>query len=135
MCSLLAASVLQNIFNDQRSVNKAQCLVTTSEQQQSCCTATVAIYSFTTSVGVRYHQKYLKRRFLYSRNHPGSYNPAVSTNEEAHMVNGNMDQQGSSDKQKSKKRPRSAQITEFFSKTTQKALSASAGRLSVKLII
>lgn len=35
--------------------------------------------------------KYLKRRIKYNSGHPGSFNPTVITNKEAHMVNGNMD--------------------------------------------
>ena len=34
--------------------------------------------------------KYLKRRIKYSCGHPGSFNPAVITNKEAHMVYGDM---------------------------------------------
>ena len=37
-----------------------------------------------------YRLKYLKRRIRYSYGHPGSFNPAVITNKEAHMIYGNM---------------------------------------------
>ena len=33
-----------------------------------------------------YRLKYLKRRISYSYGHPGSFNPAVITNKEAHMI-------------------------------------------------
>ena len=75
-----------------------------------------------TAVGVRYRQKYLKRRFSY---------PSVITNQEAHMIYGNMDQrQGNTEKNKnSKKRPGSTQITDFFSK------ASNAGKLSLNFLI
>ena len=31
-----------------------------------------------------YHHKYFKRRIVYSCGHPGTFNPAVITNKEAH---------------------------------------------------
>ena len=40
---------------------------------------------------VSFKSKFLKRRLLYSTNHPGSYNPTVVSNQEAHMIYGNMD--------------------------------------------
>ena len=40
---------------------------------------------------VSFKSKLLKRRLLYSTNHPGSYNPTVISNQEAHMIYGNMD--------------------------------------------
>ena len=48
-------------------------------------------------------------------NHPGSYNPCVITNQEVHMVNGNIDRPGSSENQKTKKRKAST-ISDYFSK-------------------
>ena len=37
-----------------------------------------------------YCRKYLKRRIMYTYGHPGSFNPAVITNKEAHTIYGNM---------------------------------------------
>ena len=90
-----------------------------------------AICLLPTAVGVRYRQKYLKRRFSYGSNHPGSYNPSVITNQEAHMIYGNMDQrQGNTEKNKNnKQRPGSTQITDFFSK------ASNGGRLSINFLI
>ena len=34
--------------------------------------------------------KYFKRRIKYSSGHPGSFNPTVITNKEAHMTYGNI---------------------------------------------
>ena len=45
-------------------------------------------WAFTRAV---YRLKYLKRRIRYSYGHPRSFNPAVITNKEAHMIYGNMD--------------------------------------------
>ena len=36
------------------------------------------------------HQKYLNRRIVYSSGHQGTFNPAVITNKEVHMVHGNI---------------------------------------------
>ena len=35
-----------------------------------------------------YRCKYLKLRIMYSNGHPGSFNPAVKVNKEAHMIYG-----------------------------------------------
>ena len=43
---------------------------------------------------LRYREKYFKRRTVYSASHPGSYNPSVITNQEAHMIYGNMEGTG-----------------------------------------
>jgi len=40
-----------------------------------------------------YRSKYLKRRIKYSYGHPGSFNPAVITNKEAHMIYGNLNKE------------------------------------------
>ena len=56
---------------------------------------------------VRYRTKYLKRRFLYGINHSGSYNPAIISNQEAHMMNGNINpQQGLENRKVKKAMPR-----------------------------
>eukprot|EP00112_Aurelia_sp_Birch-Aquarium-sp1_P002970 Seg13317.1 transcript_id=Seg13317.1/GoldUCD/mRNA.D3Y31 product="hypothetical protein" protein_id=Seg13317.1/GoldUCD/D3Y31 len=49
----------------------------------------------------------------YSAGHSGSFNPAVITNQEAHMIYGNMDSQKGHKKESS-----SAKITSFFKKDT-----------------
>ena len=36
------------------------------------------------------HRKYLNRRIVYSSGHQGTFNPAVITNKEVHMVHGNI---------------------------------------------
>ena len=71
---------------------------------------------------VLWREKYLKRRFLYGNNHPGSYNPAVISNQA--MVNGNMNQQCSTENQKTKKSNTrgskgTVQITNFFPKVAE----------------
>ena len=43
------------------------------------------------AISVKYREKYLKRRLMYSCSHPGSYNPTTISNQEAHMIYGNMD--------------------------------------------
>ena len=37
-----------------------------------------------------WHRKYLNRRIVYSSGHQGTFNPAVITNKEVHMVHGNI---------------------------------------------
>ena len=59
---------------------------------------------------VSFKSKFLKRRLLYSTNHPGSYNPTVISNQEAHMINGNMDGK------KQQKTGTTKKISDFFSK-------------------
>ena len=71
---------------------------------------TTRTYTFTVVV---YKKKYLKRRMAYSAGHSGTFNPAVITNQEAHMMFGNMDSGNkSSQKNGGKKRT----ITTFFKK-------------------
>lgn len=48
-------------------------------------------------------QKYLKRRLRYSPNHLGSFNPAIITNQDAHMIYANMDGQRNSEKKSGRK--------------------------------
>lgn len=59
---------------------------------------------------VSFKSKFLKRRLLYSTNHPGSYNPTVISNQEAHMIYGNMDGK------KQQKTGTTKKISDFFSK-------------------
>ena len=72
---------------------------------------------------IRYRKRHLKRRFRYGSNHPGSYNPTLITNQEAHMVNGNMDRQGTEGSTKKQKNRKSStkgtmEISNYFSKAT-----------------
>lgn len=71
----------------------------------------VITYSFKIIV---YRTKFLKRRMAYSAGHSGSFNPAVITNQEAHMIYGNMDRQKGHNKSESS----SPKITNFFKKDT-----------------
>ena len=41
----------------------------------------------------RYRQRILTKRFRYGSNHPGSYNPALITNQEAHTKRRNTKEQ------------------------------------------
>lgn len=59
----------------------------------------------------------MKRRVRYSPSHPGSFNPAIITNQEAHMTYGNMDGQKNSEKRSSRKRGFS-KISDYFLKTS-----------------
>ena len=54
-------------------------------------TAHLSKQSHVSAFSVKYRQNYLKRRLLYSCSHPGSYNPTTVSNQEAHMIYGNMD--------------------------------------------
>ena len=83
--------------NDARWIDKLK-----QDPPQSDCSPAICLSP--TAVGVRYGQKYLKRRFSYGCNHPDSYNPSVITNQEAHMIYGNMDQrQGNTEKNRTAK--------------------------------
>ena len=59
---------------------------------------------------VSFKSKFLKRRLLYSTNHSGSYNPTVISNQEAHMIYGNMDGK------KQQKTGATKKISDFFLK-------------------
>ena len=52
---------------------------------------------------------------MYSCGHPGTFNPAVITNKEAHMVYGNMNKYGEHTAGAGKKRS-SHKISDYFSK-------------------
>ena len=43
-----------------------------------------------------YRRKYLKQGIMFSYGHPGSFNAAVTTNKEAHMIYANMNKEASS---------------------------------------
>ena len=63
------------------------------------------------AISVKYRQKYLKRRLLYSCSHPGSHNPTTISNQEAHMIYGNMDGE---ENRKGCKRKRPSKISVFL---------------------
>ncbi|CAB4016716.1 Hypothetical predicted protein [Paramuricea clavata] len=66
----------------------------------------------------RYRDKYLKRQIVYSSGHPGLYNPSIITNQEAHMIYGNMEGTGSSKEPKERQttaRKKAKTISDYFS--------------------
>lgn len=67
------------------------------------------------AISVKYREKYLKRRLMYSCSHSGSYNPTTISNQEAHMIYGNMDGEES---RKGGKRKRPSKISDFFQKAS-----------------
>ena len=69
--------------------------------------------SHVSAISVKYRQKYLKRRLLYSCSHPGSYNPTTISNQEAHMIYGNMDGEESR-KGCKRKRPSKISVSSFY---------------------
>ena len=62
-----------------------------------------------------YRSKYLKRRIKYSYGHPGSFNPAVITNKEAHMIYGNMNKEAGSSQATGLVGKKRLKISDFFS--------------------
>ena len=70
------------------------------------------------------HHKYFKRRIVYSCGHPGTFNPAVITNKEAHMVYGNMNKYGEASHTASAGKKRSChKISDYFSKSGKPSFS------------
>ena len=134
LSSLLVISFFQVPSSDHKynlSFNNARWIpIVKLKQEPPQTDYSPVICSSPMAVGVRYQQKYLKRRYSYGCNHLGSYNPAVITNLEAHMIYGNLDQQQvNTEKNRSKKnRPGSTQITDFFSK------ASFAGKLSISVL-
>ena len=63
-----------------------------------------------------YRSKYLKRRIMYSCGHPGSFNPAVTTNKEAHMTYGNMNKKAGSSQATGLVKKNSSKISDFYPK-------------------
>ena len=62
---------------------------------------------------------------MYSYGHPGSFNPAVITNKEAHMIYGNVNKEpGSSPPLVEKRR---SKISDFFPKLNSTLLKVSLG--------
>ena len=68
-----------------------------------------------------YRSKYLKRRIMCSYGHPGSFNPAVITNKEAHMIYGNMNKEAGSSQATGLVKKKRSKISNFFSKTEQRS--------------
>ena len=70
-----------------------------------------------------YRCKYLKRRIIYSYmyGHPGSFNTAVITNKEAHMIYGNMNKEASSSQATGFVKKKRSKISDFFPKTEQRS--------------
>lgn len=88
-----------------RAANEEKCLPNYYKQVM-----TYTNYNFTVVV---YRRKYLKQRILYSSGHPCSFNPAIIINQEAHMINGNMERE-----KEQKKKTSCSEITSFFKKDT-----------------
>ena len=61
-----------------------------------------------------YRRKYLKQRIMFSHGHPGSFNAAVTTSKEAHMIYSNMN-----------KEPGSTQASGFVRRKGRKFLTCS----------
>ena len=66
-----------------------------------------------------YRSKYLKRRIMYSYGHPGSFNPAVITNKEAHVIYGNMNKEAGSSQATGLMKKKRSKISDLLSKTEQ----------------
>ena len=66
-----------------------------------------------------YRSKYLKRRIMYSDGHPGSFNPAVIANKEAHVIYGNMNKKAGSSQATGLVKKKISEISDSFSKTEQ----------------
>ena len=73
------------------------------------------------SLMIFYPRKYFKRRITYSSGHPGSFNPAVITNKEAHIIYGNMNNEGEAGSSRTATigRKRTTKISDYFSKNEQ----------------
>lgn len=54
---------------------------------------------------------------MYSYGHPGSFNPAVITNKEAHMIYSNMNKEAGSSQATGLVKKKRSKISAFFSKT------------------
>lgn len=74
-----------------------------------------------------YRSKYLKRRIMYSYGHPGSFNPAVITNKEAHMIYGNMNKEAGSSQATGLVKKKRSKISDFFPKLNSALLKVSLG--------
>ena len=54
---------------------------------------------------------------MYSYGHPGSFNPAVITNKEAHVIYGNMNKEADSTQPTGFVKKKRSNISDFFFKT------------------
>lgn len=79
--------------------------------------------------------KYLKRRIKYSSGHPGSFNPTVITNKEAHMVNGNMDSEAGTSQASSVGKKKTKKISDYFFKNEQVFTSGTGKFFLLKLVL
>ena len=68
------------------------------------------------------HRKYLNRRIVYSSGHRGTFNPAVITNKEVHMVYGNINTNYETSHTTSNAKKRSLKISDYFSKQNENLL-------------
>ena len=67
------------------------------------------------------HRKYLNRRIVYiSSGHQGTFNPAVITNKEVHMVHGHINTNDETSHTTSNVKKRSLEISDYFSKQNRK---------------
>ena len=57
---------------------------------------------------------------MYSSGHQGTFNPAVSTNKEVHMVQGNINTNDVTPQTTSNAKKRSLKISDYFSKQNRK---------------
>ena len=92
-----------------------------SKELQTCVnkmeTDSAIILPSSTLVRFREIRKYLKRRLRYSSSHPGSFNPAIITNQGAHLIYGNTDGKKNSEKRSGRKRT-FLKISNFFLNTS-----------------
>ena len=66
-----------------------------------------------------YRSKYLKWRIKYCYGHPGSFNLAVITNKEAHVIYGNMNKEAGSSQATGLVKKKRSKIFDLFPKTEQ----------------
>ena len=64
---------------------------------------------------------------MYSYGHPGSFNPAVITNKEAHMIYGNMNKEAGSSQATGLVKKKRSKISDFFPKLNSALLKVSLG--------
>ena len=67
-----------------------------------------------------FHRKYLNRRIVYSSGHQGTFNPALITNKEVHMVHGNINTNDETSHTTSNAKKRSLKTSDYFSKQNGK---------------
>ena len=64
---------------------------------------------------------------MYSYDHPGSFNPTVITNKEAHMVYGNRNKEAGSSQATDLVKKKRSKISDFFPKLNSTLLKVSLG--------